>query len=66
MTIENKCLLITGGTGSLGKALIKYLMENTNVRRIAFFLVMNSSNTTSVTKSAKTSAYVGLLATSAT
>ncbi|CAN2169260.1 COG1086 Predicted nucleoside-diphosphate sugar epimerases [Candidatus Nanopelagicaceae bacterium] len=35
--LDNSSVLITGGTGSLGKALIKYLMENTNVRRIAIY-----------------------------
>ncbi len=35
--LDNSSVLITGGTGSLGKALIKYLLENTNVRRIAIF-----------------------------
>lgn len=35
--LDNSSVLITGGTGSLGKALIKYLLENTTVRRIAIF-----------------------------
>lgn len=35
--LDNGSVLITGGTGSLGKALIKYLMENTTVRRIAVY-----------------------------
>ena len=35
--LDNSSVLITGGTGSLGKALIKYLLENTNVRRIAIY-----------------------------
>lgn len=35
--LDNASVLITGGTGSLGKALIKYLLENTKVRRIAIF-----------------------------
>ncbi len=35
--LDNSSVLITGGTGSLGKALIKYILENTNVRRIAIF-----------------------------
>lgn len=35
--LDNSSVLITGGTGSLGKALIKHLLENTNVRRIAIF-----------------------------
>ena len=35
--LDNSSVLITGGTGSLGKALISYLLKNTNVRRIAVF-----------------------------
>jgi UDP-N-acetylglucosamine 4,6-dehydratase len=35
--LDNASVLITGGTGSLGKALIKHLMENTRVRRIAVY-----------------------------
>ena len=35
--LDNSSVLITGGTGSLGKALIKYLTERTKVRRIAIY-----------------------------
>jgi UDP-N-acetylglucosamine 4,6-dehydratase len=35
--LDNSSVLITGGTGSLGKALIRHLMENTTVRRIAVY-----------------------------
>jgi UDP-N-acetylglucosamine 4,6-dehydratase len=35
--LDNSSVLITGGTGSLGKALIKHLLKFTNVRRIAIF-----------------------------
>lgn len=35
--LDNASVLITGGTGSLGKALITYLMKNTSVRRIAIY-----------------------------
>jgi UDP-N-acetylglucosamine 4,6-dehydratase len=35
--LENSSVLITGGTGSLGKALIEYLMRDTKVRRIAIY-----------------------------
>ncbi len=35
--LDNSSVLITGGTGSLGKALIKHLLEDTHVRRIAIF-----------------------------
>jgi UDP-N-acetylglucosamine 4,6-dehydratase len=35
--LDNSSVLITGGTGSLGKALIKFFMENTKIRRIAIY-----------------------------
>jgi UDP-N-acetylglucosamine 4,6-dehydratase len=35
--LDNASVLITGGTGSLGKALIDYLLNETSVRRIAVF-----------------------------
>jgi UDP-N-acetylglucosamine 4,6-dehydratase len=35
--LDNKSVLITGGTGSLGKALTKYLLNHTKVRRVAIF-----------------------------
>lgn len=35
--LDNSSVLITGGTGSLGKALIRHLMDNTKVRRIAIY-----------------------------
>ena len=35
--LDNASILITGGTGSLGKALINHLRENTKVRRIAIY-----------------------------
>ena len=35
--LDNSSILITGGTGSLGKALVKELLENSKVRRIAIF-----------------------------
>lgn len=35
--IDNTSLLITGGTGSLGKALISHLLKETKVRRIAIY-----------------------------
>jgi UDP-N-acetylglucosamine 4,6-dehydratase len=34
---KESSVLITGGTGSLGKVLTKYLLENTQARRIAIF-----------------------------
>jgi UDP-N-acetylglucosamine 4,6-dehydratase len=35
--LDESSILITGGTGSLGKALVKYLLEETSARRIAVF-----------------------------
>ncbi len=35
--IDESSVLITGGTGSLGQALVKHLLERTEVRRIAIF-----------------------------
>lgn len=35
--LDNSSILITGGTGSLGKALVQELLENSKVRRIAIF-----------------------------
>ena len=36
-SLDGVSVLITGGTGSLGKALVKYLLTETKVRRIAIF-----------------------------
>lgn len=35
--LDGSSVLITGGTGSLGKSLVKYLLSQTNVRRVAIF-----------------------------
>ena len=35
--LNGASVLITGGTGSLGKSLVKYLLTETNVRRVAVF-----------------------------
>ena len=35
--LDNSSILITGGTGSLGKSLVRFLLDNTKVRRIAIF-----------------------------
>jgi UDP-N-acetylglucosamine 4,6-dehydratase len=36
-SLDGSSILITGGTGSLGKALVKHLLADTKVRRIAVF-----------------------------
>jgi UDP-N-acetylglucosamine 4,6-dehydratase len=36
-SLSNSSILITGGTGSLGKALISYLLENSGCNRIVIF-----------------------------
>ena len=36
-TFDSKSVLITGGSGSLGKAMVRYLLEETHVRRIAIY-----------------------------
>ena len=35
--LDGASILITGGTGSLGKSLVNYLLANTKARRIAIF-----------------------------
>ncbi len=35
--LDGASVLITGGTGSLGKSLVRYLLKETKVRRIAIF-----------------------------
>ena len=35
--LENKTVLITGGTGSFGKACARFLLENTGIRRLVIF-----------------------------
>jgi UDP-N-acetylglucosamine 4,6-dehydratase len=37
MFLDNSSVLITGGTGSLGKALVSHLLNETNIRRLAIF-----------------------------
>ena len=36
-SLDNSSILITGGTGSLGKALVKFLLKETKVRRVAIY-----------------------------
>ena len=36
-TFDGKSILITGGSGSLGKALVSHLLSSTKIRRIAIF-----------------------------
>lgn len=35
--LDGASILITGGTGSLGKALIRHLVQNTKIRRVAIY-----------------------------
>jgi len=36
--LDNKCVLVTGGTGSFGKAFVKFIFENNiNIRRLVIF-----------------------------
>ena len=35
--LDGSSILITGGTGSLGKALVRFLLQETNARRIAVY-----------------------------
>jgi UDP-N-acetylglucosamine 4,6-dehydratase len=37
MFLDNSSVLITGGTGSLGKSLISYLLDQTSIRRLVIF-----------------------------
>jgi UDP-N-acetylglucosamine 4,6-dehydratase len=38
LDLTNKCILITGGTGSLGKALTKYILNNhTSIKKLIIF-----------------------------
>jgi UDP-N-acetylglucosamine 4,6-dehydratase len=36
-SFDSKSVLITGGSGSLGKAMVRYLLEETQVRRVAIY-----------------------------
>ena len=45
MNLNNKSILITGGTGSLGKALTNHIFKNfPKISRLVIFLEMNKSN----------------------
>ena len=37
MELDNKVLLITGGTGSFGSAMVRYLLKNTKLRTVRIF-----------------------------
>ena len=45
MNLKDKSILITGGTGSLGKALTKYIfLHHPDVKKWLFIQEMNKSN----------------------
>ena len=45
MDLKNKTILITGGTGSFGKAFSKELLrKHTNLKKLLFLVGMNSSS----------------------
>ena len=51
MLLDNKSILITGGTGSFGKAFTKYVLDNYNPRKIIIYsrdefkqFIMQNSN----------------------
>ena len=37
MLLDNKSILITGGTGSFGKAFTKYVLDNYNPKKIIIY-----------------------------
>ena len=37
MSIDNKSVLITGGTGSFGKKFIEFILKNFNPRRVIIY-----------------------------
>ena len=37
LNLENKTILITGGTGSFGKNFAKHLLENFNLKKLIIF-----------------------------
>ena len=42
--LNNKTLLITGGTGSFGKELLEVLLNNYKLKKLLFLVEMNSNN----------------------
>lgn len=43
--INNKVILITGGTGTFGHEITKVILEKYNPKKLIIFCVMNSNNT---------------------
>lgn len=44
MLLDDKSILITGGTGSFGKAFTKYVLDNYNPKKIIIIPAMNSNS----------------------
>ena len=44
MLLDDKTILITGGTGSFGKCFTKYVLTHYNPKRSSFIPVMSSSS----------------------
>ena len=42
--LNDKTILITGGTGSFGKKFTKRVLEQFNPKKLLYFLEINSSN----------------------
>ena len=42
--LNNKSILITGGTGTFGKAFIKEIIKTYKIKRLLYLVEMNSNN----------------------
>ena len=43
--LNNKTILLTGGTGSFGKAFVHYILKNIQIfKKSLYFLVMNRNS----------------------
>lgn len=45
--LAERSILVTGGTGSFGRAFVRYALEHLNPKRLVIFSRMNLSNTSS-------------------